>query len=113
LVKDDERGGQSHTVTSLLHVSGAWHGTVNTHHFYTNAFSTLCFILYAADGKIKPCACMKLSKFAAETLKMLHEAFREHSLCCVRFEVFTAVTMKNGVTSQKTPFFILYAIQIF
>jgi hypothetical protein len=23
LVKDDERGGQSHTVTSLLHVSGA------------------------------------------------------------------------------------------
>jgi hypothetical protein len=23
----------------------------------------------------------------------------------VRFEVFTAVTMKNGITSQKMPFF--------
>jgi hypothetical protein len=44
------------------------------------------------------------------------------SICYVRFEVFTAVTMKNGVfweeahgvTSQKTPFFkhmLLFQLQ--
>jgi hypothetical protein len=29
----------------------------------------------------------------------------------VRFEVFMAVTMKNGITSQKTPFFIVTAVK--
>jgi hypothetical protein len=36
------------------------------------------------DGKIEQCVCIKfcvkLSKSAAETLEMLHEAFGEHSL---------------------------------
>jgi hypothetical protein len=31
----------------------------------------------------------------------------------VRFEVFTAVTMKNGITSQKTPFFKVYNVCFF
>jgi hypothetical protein len=52
-------------------------------------------------------------------------------ICHVRFEVFTAVTMKNGVfwvvtpcgscknrrfggvTTQKTPFFCIYAVYLF
>jgi hypothetical protein len=49
-----------------------------------NAFSILCFILSAKDGKIEQRACnkfcAKLSKSATETLEMLCEAFGEHSL---------------------------------
>jgi transposase len=52
--------------------------------FYTNAFWTSCFILSVMDGKIKQCVCIKfcvkLSKSTTETLEMLCEAFREHSL---------------------------------
>jgi hypothetical protein len=51
---------------------------VNTHCFYTSAFSTSCFVLSAMDGKIEQCVsikfCVKLSKPATETLEMLHEA---------------------------------------
>jgi hypothetical protein len=52
-VKGDERGGQGHTSTSLLHQSAMWHRTVNTHCSYMSAFSTLCFVLSAMDGKIE------------------------------------------------------------
>jgi hypothetical protein len=49
-----------------------------------SSFSTSCFVLPAMDGKIKQYVCikfcMKLGKSATETLEMLHEAFREHSL---------------------------------
>jgi hypothetical protein len=49
-----------------------------------SAFLTLCFVLSAMDGKIEQCVCikfcMKFSKSTAETLKMLCEAFGEHSL---------------------------------
>jgi hypothetical protein len=52
--------------------------------FYANAYSTLCFVLSAMDGKSKQRVCikfcMKLSKSAVETLEMLFEAFGEHSL---------------------------------
>jgi hypothetical protein len=48
------------------------------HCFYKSAFSTLCFILSAMDGKIK--FCMKLYKSSTETTEMLREAFGEHSL---------------------------------
>jgi uncharacterized protein with PQ loop repeat len=51
-VKEDERGGQGHTSESILHQSATWHRAVNMHCFYTSAFSTLCFILSAIDGKI-------------------------------------------------------------
>jgi hypothetical protein len=54
------------------------------HCLSTSAFSTLCFILSAIDGKIKQHVCikfcMKLGKSATETLEMLHEAFGEYSL---------------------------------
>jgi hypothetical protein len=49
-----------------------------------SAFSTLCFVLSAMDGEIEQhiCIkfCVKLSKSTTETLEMLCEAFREHSL---------------------------------
>jgi hypothetical protein len=49
-----------------------------------SAFSTSCFPLAVMDGKIKQRVCIKfcvkLGKSATNTLKMLHEAFREHSL---------------------------------
>jgi hypothetical protein len=49
-----------------------------------SAFSTLCFVLSAMDGKIEQHACIKfcvkLGKSATETLEMLLEAFGEHSL---------------------------------
>jgi hypothetical protein len=58
---------------------------VNTHRFCTSAFLTLCFVLSAIDGKIDQHVCikfcMKLGKYATETLEMLREAFGEHSLC--------------------------------
>jgi hypothetical protein len=57
---------------------------VNTHRFYISAFSTLCFILSAIDGKTEQRVCInfckKLDKSPAKTLGMLHEAFIEHSL---------------------------------
>jgi hypothetical protein len=41
------------------------------------------------DGKIEQCvcikSCVKLSKFATETLEMFREAFGEHSLAGQRF----------------------------
>jgi hypothetical protein len=52
-VKEDERGGQGHTSTRLLHQSATWHRTKNIHCFYMRAFLTSCFISYAMDGKIK------------------------------------------------------------
>jgi hypothetical protein len=49
-----------------------------------SAFSTLCFILSAMDGKIEQHVCIKicvkLSKFTTEPTKMLREAFGAHSL---------------------------------
>jgi hypothetical protein len=52
------------------------------HCFYTSAFSNSYFVLSAMDGKIEQCSCIKvcvkLGKFATETLEMLHEAFGEH-----------------------------------
>jgi hypothetical protein len=55
-----------------------------------SAFSTLCFILSAMDGKIKQCVSImfrvKLGKSATETLEMRHEAFGEH--CLSRTAVF-------------------------
>jgi hypothetical protein len=57
---------------------------VNTHCFYTSAFSTSRFVLSAMDGKIQQCVCIKfcvkLGKSATKTLEMLHEAAGEHSL---------------------------------
>jgi hypothetical protein len=57
---------------------------VNTHCFYTSAFSTSCFVLSAIDGKIEQrvCTkfCVKLVKSTNEILEMLREAFGEHSL---------------------------------
>jgi hypothetical protein len=51
------------------------------HCFYTSAFSTSRFVLFAMDGKIKQSACIKfcvkLGKSATETLEMLHVVFGE------------------------------------
>jgi hypothetical protein len=49
-----------------------------------SAFSTLCFVLSAIDGKIGQRVCIKfsvkLSKSAIENPEMLREAFGEHFL---------------------------------
>jgi hypothetical protein len=49
-----------------------------------SAFSTLCFVLSAMDGKIEQRVynkfCVKLCKSATKTLEMLREVFGEHSL---------------------------------
>jgi hypothetical protein len=54
------------------------------HYSYTSAFSTSRFVLSAMDGKIEQRVCIKfhvkLSRYAAETIEMLREAFGEHSL---------------------------------
>jgi hypothetical protein len=54
------------------------------HCFYTRAFSTSCFVLPAMGGKFEQRVCIKfcvrLGKYATETLEMLHEAFGEYSL---------------------------------
>ena len=52
-MKEDERGGQGHTSINILHPSAMCHCAVDMHCFYTSAFSTLCFILSAMNGKIK------------------------------------------------------------
>jgi hypothetical protein len=73
-VKEDERGGQSHTSASLLQQSATWHRIVDTHCFYESVFSTLCFVLSAMHGKIEQRVCNKfwvmLSKSATEMLEM-------------------------------------------
>jgi hypothetical protein len=78
LVKEDERGDQGRTSKSLLHQSATWHCTVNTHCFYSNAFTTSCFVLSAMDGKIKQYDCIKLyvklSKYTTENIEKLWEA---------------------------------------
>jgi hypothetical protein len=83
-VKEDERGGQGRTSTSVFHQSATRHHAANTHCFYTSAFSILYFILSAMDSKIEQCVrikfCMKFGKSATETLERLHEAFGEYSL---------------------------------
>jgi hypothetical protein len=47
-----------------------------------STFSITCFVLSEMDGRIEQCVCikfcMKLGKFATETLKMLREASGEH-----------------------------------
>jgi hypothetical protein len=57
---------------------------VNTHCFYTDAFSTSCFVLCALNGKTEQWVCIKfyvkLGKSVTETLEMLCEAFREYPL---------------------------------
>jgi hypothetical protein len=77
-VKEDERGGQGHASASLLHQSATYHRSVNTHCFYTSAFSNSCFILSAMDDKIEQRVCImfcvNLGKSVTETLEMLHEA---------------------------------------
>jgi hypothetical protein len=49
----------------------------------TTLFLHECFVLSVMDGKFEECVCikfcMKLSKSTTETLKMLREAFGEHS----------------------------------
>jgi hypothetical protein len=73
-VKEDQRGGEGHTSTSLLHQSPMWYHAVNMYCFYTSTFSTLCFILSAMDGKTEQSKfCVKLSKSATETLEMPRE----------------------------------------
>jgi hypothetical protein len=93
---------QAYCITLTLDI-----GIVNMHYFYTSAFATLCFVLFAMGGKIEKCVCIKfcvrLGKCTNKTLTMLHETSGEHSLSHVRFEVFTAVTMKNGVFWVVTP----------
>jgi hypothetical protein len=83
-VKEYERGSQGHTSANLLHQSAMWQRIVNTHYFYSNAFSTSCFPLATMDGKSEQHICVKfwvkLSKSATETIEMLREAFGEHSL---------------------------------
>jgi hypothetical protein len=63
--------------------------TWNKHWLYTSALSTSCFVLSVMDGKIEQRFgiefCMKLGKFATETLEMLCEAFGECSLTGQRF----------------------------
>jgi uncharacterized protein YjaG (DUF416 family) len=59
-----------------------------------SAFSTLCFVLFAVDGKIEQRVCIKfcvkLGKFSTKTVEMLREAFAEHSLSQTAvFETFT------------------------
>jgi hypothetical protein len=82
-MKEDEMGDQGHIFASLLHKSVTCHQSVNTHCFYTSAFSTLCFVLPVTDGKIEQRIFLKflvkLGKSATETLEMLHETFAEHS----------------------------------
>jgi hypothetical protein len=72
-VKEDERGCQGHTSKSLLRQSAMWHCTVNMHCLYKSAFSTLCFVFSAMDGKIeqRDCIkfCMKLSTSTTKPLK--------------------------------------------
>jgi hypothetical protein len=57
---------------------------VNKHCLYTDALLISYFVVFAMDGKIEQCICikfcMKLSKSATETFEMLHEAFGEHPL---------------------------------
>jgi hypothetical protein len=83
-VKEDERGGQGHTSTSILHQSAMYHRAVNTHCFYTTVFSSSCFILSVMDGKIEQRVsikfCAKFGKSAIEALEVLQEAFGGHSL---------------------------------
>jgi hypothetical protein len=42
-VKEDERGGQGHTLASLLHQSAMLHCAVNTHCFYECFFFDFMF----------------------------------------------------------------------
>jgi hypothetical protein len=48
-------------------------------YFYTSAFSTSCFVLFAMDDNIEQSVrikfCVKLGKCTTETLEMLREAF--------------------------------------
>jgi hypothetical protein len=84
LVKENERGGQGHTSTSLLYQSSTWHCAVNKHCFYTNNFLTSCFILSVTDSKFEQYLCIKfcvkLSKSATKPPEMIGEALGEHSL---------------------------------
>jgi hypothetical protein len=45
--------------------------------------TTSCFVLYAIDGKVEQCVCIKfcakLGKSTTENLDVLREAFGEHS----------------------------------
>jgi hypothetical protein len=72
-VKEDERGGQGHTSANLQHHSATWHRAVSTHCFYTSAFSTLCFVLSAVDGKIEQRVCHVTPR--CEHSLFLHECF--------------------------------------
>jgi hypothetical protein len=83
-MKEYERGRPRSYSESLLHQCATRHGAVTTHCFYTSAFSPSCFVLSAMDGKLEQSVCIKfcvkLGKSATETLEMLREASREHSL---------------------------------
>jgi hypothetical protein len=71
LVKDDERGSQSHTSTSLLYQSATTHHAVNT-----NDFSTSCFDLSAMDSKIEQRVCIKFCvKFGKSTTKTVFHLY--------------------------------------
>jgi hypothetical protein len=104
LVKE-ERGGQGHTSASLLHQSAMLHYAVNTHCFYMSAFSILCFLLSAMDGKIEQRVCIKfwvkLGKSATKPLEMLREAFAEHSLS--RTAVFECHSRCGNIFTQPFP----------
>jgi polygalacturonase len=63
---------------------------------------------------VTPCgSCKNPQRFKSPYVSMSSLPIEEYY---VRFEIFTAVTMKNvvywGITTQKTPFFIVAAVKI-
>jgi hypothetical protein len=77
-VKEDERGGKGRTSASLLHQSATWHHAVNTYCFSRVLFDFV--FRFVCDGWQNGATylhqvCVKLGKFATETLEMLREAF--------------------------------------
>jgi hypothetical protein len=76
-------------------------------------FQTYCYSENLAAPGIEPghLSCrptnlITILVFMNELISQLSKMFHEESKCIVRFEVFTAVTMKNAVpTSQETHYF--------
>jgi hypothetical protein len=100
LLKEDERGGQSHISASLSHQSATLTPFCEKAFLYTSAFSTLCFVLSVTDGKIEQHVrinlYMKIGKSITKPLEMLHEAFGEHSSS----SVFNGIHVSRSVECQ-------------
>jgi hypothetical protein len=68
---------------------------MNTHRFYTGAFSISCLVLSVMDGKIKKRVCIKycvkLGKSATKNPGMFREAFGEQSLTLQRRQAFKSL----------------------